>query len=202
MNRSFENAKSVIKYLETIEYRENPTFFKKKKSGGVFGKSFKNQKKFKEKIKTIHNKSDLVLMRESLDVEIETSKDTSFFNNQLITILISTVTIMFSLVGSSIVVLGQVLNSSSNVAINLKIKEKMSDDEKLKIVKDTFISIIDDVYRGIFNLLSSLLFKSIIILILGSVALGYLYIRRVRKLRFYSNLIKQCISDDKVEKKS
>lgn len=147
MNRSFGRSVNMVRYLEKIEYRENPTLFWKRKNGGVFGKSIIYQNKFKSALRQIHNKQELNQIKERLDLEIETNKDTSFFQGHTITVIITTLTIIFTIAMGFVILLGQVITAFSNNIVSVKVKAKISDEEKFEFIKDTFIS----VTKSIFN---------------------------------------------------
>ncbi|WP_430792440.1 hypothetical protein [Bacillus subtilis] len=201
MNRSFGRSVNMVRYLEKIRYRENPTLFWKRKNGGVFGKSIIYQYKFKSALRQIHNKQELNQIKERLDLEIETNKDTSFFQGHTITVIITTLTILFTIGMGFITLLGQVITAFSNNIVSVKLKAKISDEEKFKFIKDTFINVTESVFNEeMFSTILYAVLKCVVIVVIGIGFLAILYTRRIKKRRFYFKLINECI--DEIEKEN
>ncbi|MCY8470107.1 hypothetical protein MOD15_14020 [Bacillus haynesii] len=188
MNKNFSEHKNVITYLKNLE-----------KVGG-FNKTFEGQKGFKNEIKEKHKtKSELLTIKERCELEVETNKDTSFFYNHLFTILITFFSVMSTLIFCFLTVGGQVLNTAINNKVSLTLSDDkykhMSLDEKNEIMKQIFNPIID----GLNNLILQLVFGSIligaIILVIGLFILERIYRARIKRARYYSMIIKECISD-------
>ncbi|MGC1137777.1 hypothetical protein V7E39_09465 [Bacillus sp. B38] len=201
MNRTFGRSKNMIRYLEKMDYRENPTSFRKRKNGGVFGKSIIYQEKFKNAIRQKHNEQELNQIKERLDLDIETNKDTSFFQGHTITVIITTLTIIFTIAMGFINLLGQVITAFSNNIVSVKVKAKISDEEKLKFIRNTFISVTKSIFNEeMFTTLLYTVLKCVVIVVVGIGLLAILYTRQIKKKRFYFKLIKESL--DEIEKEN
>ncbi|AVI47093.1 hypothetical protein MHH30_18300 [Bacillus sp. FSL K6-5915] len=187
MNEKLAKEKNVIKYFKKIE-----------KEGG-FGNSVKDQNKFKEKLKEDHTKSDFLLLKERYDIEIETNKDTSFFYNLIITVLITALTLLCTLMVCFFTISTQVMTSAINTKVTTTIAEEKFKKMSSVDQNDLLTGIYSPIKKEINDLVLGGFFPFIAfgtsILIVGILVLMYLYTRRVKKTRYYHMLIIECISD-------
>ncbi|MGM0948352.1 MAG: hypothetical protein ACQEWT_05815 [Bacillota bacterium] len=160
--------------------------------------NFEKQKGLNEKLNK--EKLDLYLLRDRLEIQVETNKDTSFFYNIIVTIFIAALTLSCTIMVCYFTVSGQVMNSMINTKVNI-----IKDDEKFKKLssKEQEEVLTTEVFSPVKKELKNLLLESffsyislgIIILLIVIIIFMFWYRGRIKRARNNLMVINKRILD-------
>ncbi|MCY8083261.1 hypothetical protein MOC02_08115 [Bacillus inaquosorum] len=160
--------------------------------------NFEKQKGLNEKLNK--EKLDLYLLRDRLEIQVETNKDTSFFYNIIVTIFITALTLSCTIMVCYFTVSGQVMNSMINTKVNI-----IKDDEKFKKLssKEQEEVLTTEVFSPVKKELKTLLLESffsyislgIIILLIVIIIFMFWYRGRIKRARNNLMVINKRILD-------
>ncbi|MCV2515331.1 hypothetical protein EAI05_00085 [Bacillus subtilis] len=190
MDQELAKTKNVMNYMKSLE-----------KEWG-FGKTLKDQKNFKEKLKEKHEISELLLLKDRFETQLETNKDSSFIYNFIVTVFITALTLFCTAMVCYFTVSAQVMNSKINTKVdmttsdeNFKKKSLIEQEELLatEIYSPVKKELNDLLLGGFF----SYIFYGIVIVLIGLILFLFWYRYKIKRARYYLMVITESISDIK-----
>lgn len=155
-----------------------------------FLENFEKQKDFNEKLNK--EKLDLYLLRDRLEIQVETNKDTSFFYNIIVTVFISALTLLCTVMVCYVTVSAQVMNSIINMKVNIakdaeNFKKMSSSEQDELLTTEVFSPVKEELKNLLLESFFPYISLGVIILLIGIIIFMFWYRGRIKRAR--NNLI-------------
>ncbi|MCY7985441.1 hypothetical protein MOE00_09060 [Bacillus inaquosorum] len=145
-------------------------------------------------------KLDLLLLRDQLEIQVETNKDTSFFYNIIVTVFISALTLLCTVMVCYVTVSAQVMNSIINMKVNIakdaeNFKKMSSSEQDELLTTEVFSPVKEELKNLLLESFFPYISVGIIILLIGIIIFMFWYRGRIKRARNNLMVINKRILD-------